>query len=458
METQAAGQTRRSLQEKPNGNPPRVVIVGAGFAGLWAARALARRSVDVLLLDRNNYHLFLPLLYQVAAAELEAEDIASPVRSILRGLPNVEFILSEVRRINPDAREVETDAGRIPFDYLVLAAGSTSHFFGIPGAPEHSFPLKTLAEGVGLRNRILRSFERAARESDLNRRAAALTFVIVGGGATGVEFSGALAELIHGPLRKDFPSLDFREARVLVIEAKDGLLSGMPETLRRYALKRLTRKGIDVRLGTTVRLVAENGVHLEDGTFIPSETTVWTAGVRGESFEGIRSVPLSPDRRVKVTPTLELPGYPGIYAVGDLAYFEEAGKALPMMAPVAIQMGTAAAGSIVRQIAGKAPLPFRYRDPGSMVILGRNAAVAHLRGRRYTGFPAWIVWLSVHIYQLIGFRNRLVVMINWAWDYFFFERAVRIILPESRPGEGVPADEASPRPASDGKKARGGRW
>lgn len=445
------------MREKPVGKPPRVVIVGAGFAGLWAARGLARSPVDVMLVDRNNFHLFLPLLYQVAAAELEAEDIACPVRSILRGLPNVEFVLSEVRRIDPDAREVETAGGRIPFDYLVLAAGSTSHFFGIPGAPEHSFPLKSLGEGVSLRNQILRSFERAARDADPKRRRAALTFVIVGGGATGVEFSGALAELIQGPLRKDFPSLDFREANVLVIEAKDGLLPGMPEPLRRYAMKRLTRKGIDVRTGTAVRRVGRDGVYLEDGAFIPSETTVWTAGVRGEPLGGKWSVPLSPDRRVKVTPSLELPGYPGIYAVGDLAYFEQDGETLPMMAPVAIRMGAAAAGNIVRRIAGDAPLPFRYRDPGSMVILGRNAAVAHHRGRNYTGFPAWLVWLAVHIYQLIGFRNRLFVMINWAWDYFFFERAVRIILPGSRPGEGISAVGALPPAAEDGKKARDGR-
>lgn len=433
---------------------PRAVIVGAGFAGLWAAKGLARSPVEVLLLDRNNYHLFLPLLYQVAAAELESEDIACPVRSALRSIPNVTFLLSEVRRIDPDERVVETDGGPISFDYLVLAAGSTSHFFGIPGAPDHSFPLKTLSEGVALRNRILGSFEKAVRETDPERRRAALAFVIVGGGATGVEYSGALAELIFGPLRKDFPSLDFREARVTVIEAKDGLLPGMPETLRKYALEQLTRKGVDVRLGTTVRRVAENGVFLEDGTFLPTETTVWTAGVRGEPVVGSRGVTLSPDRRVKVAPSLELPGYPGIYAAGDLAYFEEAGKPLPMMAPVAIQMGGAAARNILRRIAGEAPLPFRYRDPGSMVILGRNAAVAYLRGREYTGFPAWLVWLAVHIYQLIGFRNRLVVMLNWAWDYFFFERAARIILPGSRAGEGTPAAGTPPTAADFRKEAR----
>lgn len=429
------------------------MIVGAGFAGLWAARALARRPAQVLLLDRNNFHMFLPLLYQVAAAELESEDVAYPVRSILHSFPNVEFAMSEVTGIDPEARTVQTAEGRIPFDFLVLAAGSATHFFGVPGAAERSFPLKTLDEAVTLRNRILRSFERAAREPGPERRRSALTFVIVGGGATGVEYSGALVELIRGPLRRDFPSLDFREVRVVVIEARDGLLPGMPEPLREYARRKLVRKGVEVRLGTVVCRVTERGVHLADGVFLPSETVVWTAGVRGESPGDGWGVPAPADGRVRVAPTLQVPGHPGIYAAGDVAYLEQDGKPLPMMAPVAIQMGKAAAENIARQIAGLPPLPFRYRDPGSMVILGRNAAVAHLRGRGHTGFFAWILWLAVHIYQLIGFRNRLVVMINWAWDYLFYERAVRIILP--RPHAGAEARAREARIRERGRKSGG---
>jgi NADH dehydrogenase len=443
------------MKRIPDDKRPRVVIVGAGFAGLWAARALAHRPVDVLLLDRNNFHMFLPLLYQVAAAELESEDVAYPVRSILQSFPNVEFAMSEVKGIDPVARTVRTAEDRIPFDFLVLASGSATHFFGVSGAAERSFPLKTLPEAIALRNHILRSFERAARETDRDRRRSLLTFVIVGGGATGVEYGGALVELIRGPLRKDFPSLDFREVKVLVIEARDGLLPGLPGALRAYARKRMVQKGVEVRLGTTVSGVTGGGVLLEDGSFLPTETIVWTTGVRGESPDEGWGVPVPADGRVRVAPTLQVPGHPEVYAVGDLAYLEQDGKPLPMMAPVAIQMGKAAAENIARQVAGLAPLPFRYRDPGTMVILGRNAAVAHLRGRGYTGFFAWVLWLAVHIYQLIGFRNRLVVMINWAWDYFFYERAVRIILPGPRPEAEVRADEA---PAPDRRrKAHGGR-
>lgn len=441
---------REGAKERPAGGLPRVVIVGAGFGGLWAARALAHRPVQVLLLDRNNYHLFLPLLYQVAAAELVPEDIASPVRSILQGMPNVEFAMSDVTGIDLPARRVETAGGPIPFDFLVIAAGSTSHFFGVPGAAERSFPLKTLGESVALRNHILGAFERAVHEPDPARRRAALTFVIVGGGATGVEFSGSLAELIRGPLRKDFPSLDFREVKVLVLESRAGLLFGMPEPLCAYAFRRLARKGVEVRLRATVSRVTGKGVHLKDGGFVPSETVVWTAGVRGEACAAGWGVPVSGDGRVRVTPTLEVPGHPGVYVIGDQAFVEQDGKPLPMMAPVAVQTGAAAARNIVRQVAGRRPVPFRYRDSGSMVILGRNAAVAHVHGRSFTGFPAWIVWLAVHIYQLIGFRNRLVVMINWAWDYLFFERAVRIILPGPVAAAGDRAGEA---PGDRGKAA-----
>lgn len=417
---------------------PRVVIVGAGFGGLWAARTLARAPLDVVLLDRNNYHAFLPLLYQVAAAELEPEDIAYPVRSILRTLRHVRFALAEVREIDLAGRVVKAAGGGIPYDFLVLATGSVSHFFGVPGAAQYAFPLKTVQHGIALRNHILGCFERAAHEPSPEHRRRGLAFVIVGGGPTGVEFAGALAELIRGPLVKDYPSLDFREVRVLLLEARESLLPGLPDRLCTYTQERLRRMGVEVRLRAAVSEVKSQTVHLKDGTIVPTETVVWTAGVRGDPSAQAWGLPTARGGRVAVLPTLQVPGHPEVYVIGDLAHLEEEGRALPMVAPVAIQQGMAAARNILRQVAGREPEPFRVRDRGTMVTIGRNAAVAWLGRRCFTGFPAWVVWLSVHLFKLIGFRNRLLVMINWAWDYVLYERAVRLILPVGPAPSGPP--------------------
>jgi NADH dehydrogenase len=410
----------------------RVVIVGAGFGGLWAARALARSPVDVLLVDRNNYHVFLPLLYQVAAAELEPEEIAYPIRSILRRLPNVRFALAEVKKVDLDGRVVESADMAIPYDFLILSVGSTTHFFGVPGAAEHAFPLKDMDQAIALRNHLLCCFERAAHESDADRRQQILTFVIVGGGPTGVEFAGALAELIHRPLVRDYPNLDFCQVRVVLVEAKDSVLPDLPQRLRAYASARLRRMGIEVRVRAVVSQVARDSVRLKDGSTIRTETLIWTAGVRGVPQAQAWGLATARNGRAVSLPTLQVPDHPEAYVIGDLAHREESGRALPMIAPVAIQQGVAAAQNIARQLAGHGPVAFHYRDPGLMVTIGRNAAVACVRGRCFTGFSAWLLWLSVHIYKLIGFRNRLLVLINWAWDYFLYERAVRLILPSQQ--------------------------
>ncbi len=413
---------------------PRVVIIGAGFAGLWAARALARSRAEVWLIDRNNYHTFLPLLYQVAAAEVEPEEIAYPVRRILRHWRNVHFILSDVRRIDLGARQVETANENISYDFLVLATGSTAHFFDVPGAAEHALALKTLEQGIALRNHIVAQFEKAERAPDRESRQRALTFVIVGGGATGVEYAGALAELLRGPILKDYPRLDSHESRVVLIESMDTLLPGLPNALRAYALARLRQMGVDVRLGTTVRKIAGDAVYLEDGQAVPTGTVVWTAGVRGDPNASAWGLPTAHTGCVKVLPTLQVAEHPEVYIVGDLASAEEKGKPLPLIAPVAIQEGIAAARNIARQIEGKDAQPFHYRDRGTMVTIGRNTAVAQVWNRSFTGFPAWILWLGVHLFNLIGFRNRLFVLVNWALDYLFSERAVCLILPnESKP-------------------------
>jgi len=405
---------------------PRVVIIGAGFAGLWAARTLSHSQTDVLVLDRNNYHTFFPLLYQVAAGELEAEDIVYPVRSILRGQQNIRFLMNEVTEINLAAKQVKTTDHVFPYDFLVLAIGSASHFFGVTGAAEYAFQLKTLEQAIALRNHILFRFERALCETDPERRRQMLTFAIVGGGPTGVEFAGALAELIRGPLAKDYQALDPREMRVLLLEATDRLLASFPERLGRYAAKRLAKMGVEVHLQAAVSQITPDCVRLKDETPIPLETVIWTSGVRGEPFDA--ELPTMRNGQVKVLPTLQTPDHPEVYVIGDLAFIEEDGHSLPMLAPVATQQGQAAARNIIRQANGQAPLPFRYHNRGTMVTIGRNAAAAYVWGHAFAGFPAWILWLSIHLYGLIGFRNRLLVLFNWAWDYLFFERTVSLIV------------------------------
>jgi NADH:ubiquinone reductase (H+-translocating) len=411
---------------------PRALIVGAGFAGLWAARGLRGSGLDVTLVDRENYHTFLPLLYQVAAAELGPAEIAYPVRAILRRTPEIRFRMGELQEVSTDRREIRTDRETLGYDHLVLAMGATTHFFGVEGAHRHTFPLRTLNEAIPLRHHILARFEEAALETDPAVRRRLLTFAIVGGGPTGVEFSGALAELIHGPLHRDYPSLDLGEARILLLEAMDQVLGGMPRKLSTYAIRRLRDRRVEVRLESPVARVHETGVVLADGEEIPSETVVWTGGVRGVDGPGAWGLPLGGQGRVRVRPTLQVEGLDDVWVAGDLAWLEEEGRPLPGVAPVAIQQGRQVAANLRRVARGLEPEPFRFRDPGMLAVVGRNAAVAHVRGRSFRGFPAWILWLVIHIAKLIGFRNRVLVLVNWAWNYLFFDRAVRLILPYAR--------------------------
>lgn len=415
-----------------SGGRRRAVVVGAGFGGLWATRSLARYPLDVYLLDRNNYHTFLPLLYQVAAAELEPEEITCPVRSLIRSDKNVRFVMAEVTGVDFESRMVVAGMRKFPYDYLVLAAGSFSHYFGVPGAKEYSYSLKTLEDGISIRNNILGCFECASGMSDPLERKKVLTFSIIGGGATGVEFAGALIELIKGPLVKDYPEIDIREVAVILLEGSDRLLPGMPDSLSRYALNRLRKLGVTLRLGAVVEEISPGSIILRGGERIPTDTVIWTAGVSGAPFLDRFGIVTDRRGRAPVEQTLQLPYHPEVYVIGDLAAVSGEKEPHPMLAPVAVQQGMAAARNIGLQLAGEKPVPFRYRDRGTMVVIGRNAAVAHIGARAFTGFFAWVLWLVVHLIKLVGFRNRLLVMINWAWDYFFFERAVRIILPLSR--------------------------
>jgi NADH dehydrogenase len=407
----------------------RIAIIGAGFGGLQAARALAGSGahVRITLLDRHNYHTFTPLLYQVASAALEAEEIAFPVRAIFRRHRNVALTVAEVQGIDLAGRTVQTSRGPQPYDYLVVAAGSTTNTFGLPGVAEHSAGLKDLPQALELRNRLLMLFEQAAEERDPAHRQALLTILIVGGGPTGVELAGAFSELARQIIGHDFPALAPELVRIILVEAGERLLATFRARLSRAALDELQKKGIEVRLGAQVERTEAGRVYLQGGEVIDTSLVVWAAGVRAGNLAALLTQQPGRSGRVPVLPTLQLAGHPEVYVIGDMAELRQGNEILPMLAPVATQEGSRAGQNIALQIAGGQPLPFRYFDRGTMATLGRSAAIAQIGPISLTGFPAWIAWLALHLYELIGFRNRLLVLVNWAWDYFFFDRGVRII-------------------------------
>ncbi len=411
----------------------RAVIVGMGFGGIRTARVLAGKGLDVVLVDRNNYHLFQPLLYQVATAGLEQESIAYPVRAMARSWPGVRFQLAEVQGVDFAARTLRTDAGPIAYDYLVVGAGSVTNFFGLDSVERHAFDLKELVDAEALRNHILTAFEKAVNEPDPARKRALMSFVVVGGGPTGVEFSGALIELVRYVLAKDYPELSTDAARVVLIEATDRLLAAMPEKLRRYTLEKLRGMGVEVLLNARVTDAGPERVVLHDGAIIPAHTLFWSAGVKAAPLAGALGVTPVAGGRIAVQPDLTLPDHPEVYVIGDMACIEQDGAVLPMTAPVAMQTGIYAGEAILAAIAGRTVPPFRYRDKGSMATIGKNAAVASAFGFDFRGYAAWLVWLLLHLYYLIGFRNRIVVMLNWIWYYWFHERQVRLITSRETP-------------------------
>ena len=431
-------------RQQPSRGGPRIVVVGAGFGGLWATRRFVSSGLGVTLIDRNNYHTFFPLLYQVAAAELGPSEIAYPVRSLFRRHPLVEFRRANVKSVDLGRRIVEADETRLEYDYLVIAPGSVPNYFGVKGAARNAFPLRTMDDAIPLRYHVLDCFERAAHMADPSVRRSLLRFVIVGGGATGVEYAGALAELIYGPLLQDFGSIDRDEVEIRLLEGGERLLGGMPVRLQEYARVRLERRGVRVLTGSQVVEVASDRV-LTRGNDDPTrpdaggpnaretdtQTVVWAAGVQGDPSVGRWGLPVRSDGRVPVESTLQVPGYPEVFVVGDVAYVEAGGEALPQVAQVALQQGSFAAGNVVRMNRGEAPAVFKYKDLGMLAVIGRNAAVASLWGRSFTGFSAWVLWLAVHVAKLIGFRNRMLVLVNWAWNYAFYRRAVRLILPDA---------------------------
>jgi len=417
---------------------PHVLVIGGGVGGLDAARALAGAPVRVTLVDRHNYHLFQPLLYQVATAALSPGDIASPIRWILRHQKNVRVLLASARTVDVVNRRVEMDGtDPIAYDYLILATGSAHAYFGHPEWASRAPGLKTLDDALEMRRQVLLAFEAAERESDPVAQRRLLTFAIVGGGPTGVELAGALAEMARRSLKQDFRNIRTETARIVLIEGGPDVLGTFPEGLRKAARSSLERLGVEVKTGTVVSAVDADGVTMRaaadpsaPGEPLSAQTVLWAAGVAASPLAKSLGAPLDRAGRLSPEPTLALPGHPEIFVVGDLSSLQQDGKPLPGVAQVAMQGGAHAASNVLRAIRGEPLLPFRYRNLGNAATVGRGSAVFDFGWLQLSGLPAWLFWLGLHLFFLIGFRNRLVVIGEWAWSYVTFQRRVRLITGE----------------------------
>jgi NADH:quinone reductase (non-electrogenic) len=435
-----------------NGSP-RVVVVGGGFAGLAAVKTLSKVKppVKVTLLEQHNYHLFQPLLYQLATGLVQPADIAHPVRGIVRRYRRTSVRMATVAGVDFDTREVLTEEGRpFPYDYLVLAAGATTNTFGIPGVEEHSFPLKTMPDALRLRAHLLRQFELAENDpAEVSK--GALTVVVVGGGPTGVEMAGALHELFKHVLVHDFPDLDINQARVVLLEAMDHLLAPFHPSSRQHALDILQKRGVEVRLGSAMERATPDEVVLKDGTVIPTRTLIWGAGVRAHPLADVLGLEQTRGGRILVGDDLSVPGRPEVFVTGDLAGAGDGkGGLLPQVAQPAIQEARHAAQNIQRTLNGEPRTPFAYKDKGTMATIGRNAAVTELpSGARFKGPLAWYMWLVLHLAYIIGFRSRVAVLVNWIWSYLTYDRHARIIVAvEPSRQQTLEAPRPAPQPAS----------
>jgi NADH dehydrogenase len=423
------GQNEQIPQRADNAMPdlPHVLILGGGFGGLWATRALASAPVRVTLVDRTNHHLFQPLLYQVAMAGLSSPDIAAPLRHILRAQRNVAVRMDEARAIDVAARRVTLTHGSLDYDYLVVATGARHAYFGNDSWARHAPGLKTLDDALHIRRHVLQAFEAAEREGDPVAQAEWLDFVIIGGGPTGVELAGTLAEIARHALPREFRRSDPRRSRIHLVEAGPRVLASMPEVLSERARRQLERLGVSVHTGQAVSAINERGVNLGD-LRIDARTVLWAAGVAASPLGAQLGAECDRAGRVKVETDLSLPGHPEVFVVGDLAAVVQDGKPVPGVAPAAKQMGAHVARMIRARVADAASTPFRYRDYGNLATIGRMAAVVDLGKLRISGAPAWLFWLWAHIFFLIGFRNRIVVMAEWVWSYFTYQRHARIII------------------------------
>ena len=406
---------------------PHVVIVGGGFGGLEAAKKLGSQPVRVTIIDRTNYHLFQPLLYQVATAALSPADIAAPIRAILTQHDNIEVMLAEVKRIDAAARKLSTADREISYDYLIVATGSRHSYFGNDQWEKLAPGLKSLEDAVEIRRRLLMAFEYAEKITDDAARQAAMTFVIIGGGPTGVEMAGAIAEIARYTLAQDFKHIDPSDARVILIESNERVLTGFPEDLSASAMRQLKELGVEVMTGSRANNLTEEGLEVS-GQFIPCRVKIWAAGNNASGLGSCFNVPLDRAGRVIVNDDLTVPGHPEVQVIGDLANFpHQTGEPLPGVSPVAMQQGRHAARNILGMLDGRKPQRFWYWDKGSMATIGRNKAVADLRYFHLTRLPAWLAWLFVHIIFLVGFRNRVAVLLQWAWAYLTFNKGARLI-------------------------------
>jgi NADH dehydrogenase len=405
---------------------PHVVIIGGGFGGLSAARALKRAQVRLTLIDRRNHHLFQPLLYQVASAALNASDIAYPLRAALRRQKNARVLLANATAIDPLEKKVILDYGDLAYDYLIVATGATHAYFGHDAWAAYAPGLKSIEDALDIRRRVLLAYEAAEREVDPQRRRAWLTFVVIGGGATGVELAGALAEIARHALAKDFRTIDPTQARILLLEGGERVLPSYVPTLSAAAQRQLTHLGVEVHTKTLVTALDEHGVSMGD-THLAARTVLWAAGVAASPLARSLGVPLDRAGRVHVQPDLTIPGHSEVFVIGDLAAAMSHGQPVPGVAPAAIQGGRHAARCIRCALAGKSSEPFSYQDRGALATIGRAAAVADFGRLKLTGFFAWLAWMLVHIAFLIGFRNRVFVLLSWAWAYLTFQRGARLI-------------------------------
>jgi NADH dehydrogenase len=426
----------------------RVVIIGGGFGGLNAARELAGKSVAVTLIDRRNHHLFQPLLYQVATAALNPSDIAVPIRRVLRNQKNVEVLLGEAMGLDKASRIVTLDEGSVAYDYLIVATGARHSYFGHEDWAPFAPGLKSVRDALEIRRRVLSAFELAERETDPAEREAWLTFVIVGAGPTGVELSGALCEIAQHALARDFRRINPAQAKVILLEGSDRVLPPYVPRLSEKARAQLTRLGVDVRTGQKVTAIDEGGVAVGSERIV-ARTVLWAAGVGGSGFGRALGAPLDRTGRVVVRPDLSLPGYAEVFVVGDLAAVAlEGGGQVPAVAPAAMQEARHAAQNVLRALRGDPTLPFRYRDKGSLATIGRSAAVADLGRLKLSGLVAWLAWLVLHLLFLVGFRNRMIVLFQWAWSFLSYDRGARLITGPLRPDR--PPELAKAPPAEAG--------